>query len=97
MAVNIFEIEEEMKQPTPLWQAVSIAVTLLIAIITGWVTLNNKVSRIEAKQEVERVNAEFIRTSMEKKIDKLDDKIDNQGKDIRQILVEIQNKQDRKK
>lgn len=97
MAVSIFEIEEEMKQPTPLWQAVSIAITLLIAIVTGWVTLNNKVSRIEAKQELERINSEFIRTSMEKKIDKLDDKIDNQGKDIRQILIEIQNKQDRKK
>lgn len=97
MAVSIFEIEEEMKQPTPLWQAVSIAITLLIAIVTGWVTLNNKVSRIEAKQELESINAEFIRSSMEKKIDKLDDKIDNQGRDIRQILIEIQNKQDRKK
>lgn len=88
---------KEMKQPTPLWQAVSIAVTLLIAIVTGWVTLNNKVSRIEARQEQERINTDFVRMTMDKKIDKLDDKIDQQGKDIRQILIEIQNKQDRKR
>lgn len=97
MAVSILQTKKEMKQPTPLWQAVSIAVTLLIAIVTGWVTLNNKVSRIEARQEQERINTDFVRITMDKKIDKLDDKIDQQGKDIRQILIEIQNKQDRQK
>lgn len=97
MGTLTIQKETKMKKPVEIWQIILGALTFLAMLIGAWVTLNNKVSRIETKQEQESINAEFVRTAMEKKIDKIDDKMDKQGSDIRQILIEIQNKQDRTK
>lgn len=61
-----------MKKEFTLGQLLSVAVTLLIAIVTGWVTLNGKVSA-----DSERIKAvEARQTRVESAVDKMSDKID---------------------
>lgn len=74
-----------MKQPTPLWQVISICVTVLIASFTGILAQSNKIARLEEKIG----NTERQFNNMSKKLDDLQ-------LDTRQILITLQNKADRK-
>lgn len=73
-----------MKQPTPLWQVVSICVTVLIASFTGIIAQSNKIARLDEK--VSRATDQY--NTLSRKMDEL-------SLDIRQVLVTLQNKQDR--
>lgn len=77
---------EMMKKEITLGQLLSVAVTLLIAIVTAWVTMNNKVSRLEVR-DAER----------EKQYEKIEAKIDRINDVTTKIYIELQNKQDRSK
>jgi uncharacterized membrane protein (DUF106 family) len=84
-----------MKQPTPLWQVISICVTLMIAGITGLLVQNNKISRLEAEVKELRSQQYTMQLSNDKKFDKIDGKIDGIQSDTRQILINLERKQDR--
>lgn len=69
-----------MKKEITVGQLLSVGVTLMLAIITGWVTLNNKVSThdVEIKGLQQRAeNAERILDRIEGKIDILTIKVEN--------------------
>lgn len=61
-----------MKKEITVGQLLSVGVTLLIAIITGWVTINNKVSGHE--KEIQGI--QIRQSRVETQIDRLENKID---------------------
>jgi uncharacterized protein YoxC len=73
-----------MKREVTLGQALSIAVTIAITIITGWITMNNKVTRLEARQD-----------ELEKRYDRIETKIDLIVDKTQNILIELERKQNR--
>jgi hypothetical protein len=73
-----------MKQPTPLWQVISICVTVLLTCGAGILAQSKKIAKLEEKIE-----------TTERQFDRMSDKLDQVQLDIRQILVNLQNKQDR--
>lgn len=73
-----------MKKEITLGQTLAVGATLLISIITAWVTLSNKVTRLEARQDA--LEDRYIR--IESKIDKIADKAQD-------ILVQLERKQNR--
>jgi len=75
-----------MKKEITVGQLLSVAATLLIALATGWITINNKVSRHDAE----------IKTTHES-INRIEDKVDKVNELSTRILIEMQNKQDRPK
>lgn len=66
-----------MKKEITLGQLLAVGVTILIAIFTGWITLN----RSDARNDERARNLELQQTSheirAERKFDKLDEKLDN--------------------
>lgn len=74
-----------MKKEITLGQLVSTGAMLLVTIITGWITMNNKITRLEAKSEMN-----------EKRWERVDAKLDENQKTLNAVLVELQNKQNRK-
>ena len=87
---------EAMKQPTPLWQVISICVVVLIASMTGIVTQSNRVASLQ--RDLENVKSQLYNTqiSADKKFDRIDNKIDLIQNDTRQILVNLERKEDKK-
>lgn len=85
-----------MKQPTPLWQVISICVTIILAGITGLVTTNNKISKLETEINNLKNNQYNMQLSTDRKFDKIDQKIDGIQNDTRQILINLERKADRK-
>lgn len=73
-----------MKREITLGQVIATAVTLLLAIITGWVTITNKVTRLEARQD-----------ELEKRYDRIETKIDLIVDKTQNILIELERKQNR--
>ena len=61
-----------MKKEITLGQILAVAVTLLIAIVGGWVTLNNKVSGHE--KQIQAMEARQLR--IESMVDRIENKID---------------------
>ena len=70
-----------MKKEITLGQLISAGVTLLIAIVTAWVTINNKVS----------AHAEAI-DAIKKRQDRTDIQLDKIDATTTTILFELQNK-----
>lgn len=73
-----------MKKEITVGQLLSVAATLLIALATGWVTLNNKVSSHET--EIQGIKKQ------QEKTDRILERIE--GK-IELILITLPNKKDR--
>lgn len=73
-----------MKKEITIGQLLSVGATLLIAIVTGWVTLNNKVSAHEVEIQ-----------SLQKKQDKTEVVLERIEGKITQILINLENKQNR--
>lgn len=73
-----------MKKEITIGQLLAAATTLLIAVITGWITLNNKVSE----------NTSDINT-LKNNNDKVEKKLDKIQETQTMILIELQNKKDR--
>lgn len=85
-----------MKKEITVGQLIGSAITLLVAIMTAWITISNKVTRVETQQEQDRVEQYNIQLNNDKKFDKIDAKMDAISNDTRQILINLQNKADRK-
>lgn len=73
-----------MKKEITLGQLLGVATTLLIAIVTGWVTLNNKVSSHDA--EIKALQSTQART--DRVLDRIEGKVE-------QILIVLERKKDR--
>lgn len=76
-----------MKQPTPLWQVISMFITVAIFAFTGILSANSKISRLEERLEYVQSRQAEMQLISDKKFDKMDVKIDLIQSDIRQILV----------
>lgn len=85
-----------MKKEITLGQLVSVAVTVIIALATGWITQNSKVSKLEEKVLILQAQQAEQSQSNEKKFDKIDKVLGDIQADTRQILVNLERKQDRK-
>lgn len=85
-----------MKQPTPLWQVISICITVLIASFTGILTQSNKVAALTRDLENMKLEQYNDKLSSDKKFDRIDGKIDLIQSDTRQILINLAGKQDKK-
>lgn len=73
-----------MKKEITMGQLLSVGATLLIAIVTGWVTLNNKVSSHDAEiKSLQKSDAK-----KEQVLDRIEGKLE-------QILIKLENKRDR--
>jgi uncharacterized membrane protein (DUF106 family) len=85
-----------MKKEITLGQLVSVAVTVIIALATGWITQNSKVSKLEEQVLIlqERLNEQVA--GNEKKFDKIDRQLSDIQSDTRQILINLERKADRK-
>jgi hypothetical protein len=84
-----------MKQPTPLWQVVSMFITVSIFAITGIISQSNKTSKLEEKVNFIQQQQQEIQSNADKKFDKIDTKIDLIQSDTRQILINLAGKVDR--
>jgi len=73
-----------MKKEITVGQLLSVGVTILIAIVTGWVTLNNKVSTHDA--EIKHLQNRYDKS--EKTFERIEAKVE-------QILISLQNKKDK--
>lgn len=74
-----------MKKEITVGQLVVAAFTLLTTIVTAWITLTNKVKELETRDAYRDRQIDIVNDRMEK----IDEK-------TTQILVELQNKQNRK-
>lgn len=84
-----------MRQPTPLWQVISICVTVIIACFTGIISLSNKISKIEEEVRMLKNDQYNQQLASDKKFDKIEAKIDFIQNDTRQILINLEKKADR--
>lgn len=66
-----------MKKEITVGQLVSAAVTVLIAMFAGWMSINNKVATLEEKNRTFEHQLYNLQLSMDKKYDRIDDKLDN--------------------
>jgi hypothetical protein len=80
-----------MKKEITIGQLLSVGATLLIAIITGWVTLNNKVS----SQAVEIKVLQENQNKWDRVVERIEAKIDLNNEKTNQVLIELQNKKNR--
>jgi H+/gluconate symporter-like permease len=81
MAVSTTPIE--MKRPVNWWQIIGVLVAILTPLTVGLISMSNTVASQEVriqKVETEQYNNQL---KVEKEFDKLGNKIDDQGKDIR--------------
>ncbi len=90
------ENQHIMKQPTPLWQVISICVTVLIASFAGIINASNKISALQTEVENVKIQQYNLQLNSDKKFDRIDAKIDGIQADTRQILINLAGKQDRK-
>jgi hypothetical protein len=65
-----------MKKEITVGQLVSAAVTVLIAMFAGWMSINNKVATLEEKNRTFEHQLYNLQLSMDKKYDRIDDKLD---------------------
>lgn len=88
MATGLFLAQKfdrsKMKKEITLGQTLAIAATLIISIITAWVTLTNKVTRLEARQD-----------SLEERYMRIEGKIDIIADKAQDILIQLERKQNR--
>lgn len=80
-----------MKKEVTFGQLLSVASTLLIAIVTGWVTLNNKVSTHDS--EIRNLKEKQVKT--DQVLDRIESKIDILSNKQTDILISLENKKNR--
>lgn len=85
-----------MKKEITVGQALTIAVSILVTVISAWVTLTNKVTRIEERNVIQDSEIYSLRLSNDKKFDKIDTKMDAMQEDIKNILYKLGEKENRK-
>lgn len=85
-----------MKREITLGQLLSVAVSVVIALATGWITQNNKVSKLEEKVMILQQQQTQQAEANEKKFDKIDKTLSDIQNDTRLILINLERKADRK-
>jgi hypothetical protein len=83
------------KQP-PWWQIIAVLVSILIPVCIGLISMSNKQSAQEQRLlrlETEQFNNQI---KVEKEFDKMGAKMDQLNATSTRILIELQNKADRK-
>jgi hypothetical protein len=85
-----------MKKEITVGQLISVATTLLIAIITAWITLTKKVTVMEVKQQNMEASQIDERIENRRAMNELKWAIDNGNQRLTEILVQLQNKENRK-
>lgn len=85
-----------MKKEITVGQVLSIASAVLIALVTHWYTLNNKITRLETQREEDRIRLFDMQLEISKKFDKIDKTLGDLSNDTRQILITLEKKADRK-
>jgi hypothetical protein len=85
-----------MKREITLGQLLGVAVTVIMAIAGGWISLSNKVATNES--ELKNLEIRFMDMQIEtnKKYDKLDQKVDEMAGTLNDIKVLLERKQDRR-
>lgn len=73
-----------MKKEITLGQLLATAVTVVIALVTGWSTMNNKVTR--QGEQIEAIKDRQNRVEI--MLNKIDDKLET-------IIIRLENKKDR--
>lgn len=86
-----------MKKEITLGQLLSVSIALFISLVTGWVTLTNKVSSQEVEINRLQKNQEYMQNKWDRGMERLEFKIEDGNEDIKKILIELQNKADRPK
>lgn len=85
-----------MKKEITVGQLLSVAVTLLIALATGWITITNKVTRAEDKIQAIEAQQSQERLDFRKSVDELKWKMEDLNSNVTKILVELERKANRK-
>lgn len=86
---------EKMRRPTQLWQVLAIVIGVLTPITIGLLRMRDDLSKQQVEINNLKTDQYNNQLKVEKEFDKLGIKIDDQTRDIRQILIEMQNKQNR--
>lgn len=85
-----------MKKEITLGQLLSVAVTVIIALATGWITQNNKVSTLQEQVRQLQNDQYNMQISTDKKFDKIDNKLDDNSSTLSDIKVLLERKADRR-
>lgn len=85
-----------MKNEFTLGQLLAVGVTIILAIVTGWITMSNKVATVEAENRELRNNLYSLQISVDKKFEKIDSKLDDNNSTLFDIKVLLERKADRK-
>jgi len=74
-----------MKREITFGQVFGVVVSLVVVLITGWITMNNRVKALEVKADYQERSQQILQ-----------EKIDAIQHNTNQILVTLERKQDRK-
>lgn len=84
-----------MKKEISLGQLIGTAVTLLLAVSAGWLSLNNKVITTENNLKGLEIRFVDMQIANDKKIDRLEEKIDRLSGTLNDVKVLLERKADR--
>lgn len=88
-----------MKKEITLGQLLSVAVTLLIAVITGWVTISNKVTEQGTKFNIQieqiRKDQDAIQARFDRFTERIELKLDKVNENVNSVLVQMESKVNR--
>jgi len=88
-----------MKREITLGQLLSVSVTLLIAVITGWITMSNKITEQGTKFniQIEQIKADqaAIQQRFDRFTERIELKIDKMNENVNSVLVKMETKVDR--
>jgi uncharacterized membrane protein (DUF106 family) len=85
-----------MKREITFGQLISVAVTVILALATGWITQNNKVSTLQEQVRQLQNDQYNMQISTDKKFDKIDNKLDDNSSTLSDIKVLLERKADRR-
>lgn len=85
-----------MKREISLGQVLAIAITLLTSLVTGWVTINNKITDQNRRITNLEINQEKQQNQIEQIMLRFESKLDKQGEEIIQVRLLLENKQNRR-
>jgi hypothetical protein len=88
-----------MKREITLGQLLSVAITVLIAFGTGWITLTNKVTEQGAKFDIQikqiKEDQAAIQARFDRFTERIELKLDKVNENVNSVLVKMETKVDR--
>lgn len=85
-----------MKKEITVGQVIAVLSTFVIALATGWVTMTNKVAAIEQRVRDVETEQRQLRLDFTKAFDELRWKLEDQNNKLTQVLIKLENKQNRR-